>query len=197
MLLTLLSHLGQNIGQISRGTTVPQTEYFPVLFVSSLPSVDKGKQACCRDFSALFVLFALAGVSPPAAQKPKITRKCIGGRCEAVLSEQKCAQARKGTQEILFVFSSVLTQYERISACQNLVFSCQSMVSIHRVCLRSSTSKTKKSSRFRSKIFGKQCLPKKRSPPDRFVYAFYAFRSLSARSASRFMSRRAASSRLS
>ena len=126
------------------------------MFVSSLPSVDKGKQACCRDFSALFVLFALAGVSPPAVQKPKITRKCIAGRCEAVLSEQKCVQARKGTREILFVFSSVLTQYERISARQNLVFSCQSMVSIHTVCLRSSTSKTKKSSRFRSKIFGKQ-----------------------------------------
>ena len=52
-----------------------------IFISSSLPSVDKGKHACQRVFPALFALFALAGASPPAAQKPKITRRSIAGRC--------------------------------------------------------------------------------------------------------------------
>lgn len=83
---------------------------------SSLPSLDKGKHACQRVFPALFVLFALAGASPPASQKPKITRKYIAGGCGAVLPEQKCVQKRKGPQRILAVLSRGLTQYGRISA---------------------------------------------------------------------------------
>ena len=95
---------------------------------SSLPSLDKGKHACQRVFPALFVLFALAGASPPASQKPKITRKYIAGGCGAVLPEQKCVQTRKGPQRILAVLSRGLTQYGRISARQNRICPCQSMV---------------------------------------------------------------------
>ncbi len=95
---------------------------------SFLPSFDKGKHARRRVFPALFVLFVLAGASPPASQKPKITRKYIAGRCIAVLSEQKCVQTRKGPQVILAVLPRGLTQYGRISARQNRVCPCQSMV---------------------------------------------------------------------
>ena len=52
-----------------------------------IPSVIKGKYAWQRAFSALFALFALTGVSPPAPQKTKITRKFIADRCKAVLPE--------------------------------------------------------------------------------------------------------------
>ena len=101
------------------------------LFLSSstIPSLDKGKHACQHVLPALFVLFALAGASPPASQKPKITRKYIAGGCGAVLPEQKCVQTRKGPQRILAVLSRGLTQYGRISARQNRVCPCQSMVS--------------------------------------------------------------------
>ena len=110
-----------------------------------IPSIDKGKHACQRVFPLLFALFALAGVSlapkerrsaasaricrlsPPASQKPKITRKYIAGRCTAVLSEQKCVQTRKGPQGILDVLPRDLTQYGRISARQNRVCPCHSM----------------------------------------------------------------------
>ena len=95
---------------------------------SRLPSIDNGKHACQHVFSALFVLLVLAGVSPPASQKPKITRKYITGRCKAVLPEQKCVQARKVTLRILAVLSRDFTQYGRISARQNRVSLCQSMV---------------------------------------------------------------------
>ena len=114
--------------------------------IKTIPSLDKGKHACQRVFPLLFALFALAGVSlapkerrsaasaricrlsPPASQKPKITRKYIAGRCTAVLSEQKCVQTRKGPQVILAVLPRGLTQYGRISARQNRVCPCQSMV---------------------------------------------------------------------
>ena len=94
----------------------------------SVPSNNKGKHACQRVFSALFALFALACASKPASQKPKITRKSIAGRCFAVLPEQKCVQTRKGPQRILAVLSRALTQYGRISARQNRVCPCHSMV---------------------------------------------------------------------
>ena len=71
----------------------------------------------------------MAGASPPASQKAKITRKYIAGRCGAVLPEQKCVQTRKDPQRILAVLSRGLTQYGRISARQNRVCPCQSMVS--------------------------------------------------------------------
>ena len=93
-----------------------------------IPSIGEGKHACQRVFPALFVPFTLAGASPPASQKPKITRKSIAGRCGAVLSEQKCVQTRKDPQRILAVLSRGLTQYGRISARQNRVCPCRSMV---------------------------------------------------------------------
>ena len=96
---------------------------------SSLPSVNKGKHACHRTFSALFSLFALACASKPASQKPKITRKTIADRCEAVWPEQKCVQTRKGPQGILL--PGGLTLYGRISARQNRVRPCQLMVRRH------------------------------------------------------------------
>ena len=117
-----------------------------------LPSVNKGKHACQRVFPSLFALFALAGaslapkerrsaasaricrLSPPASQKPKITRKSIAGRCEAVLPEQKCVQTRKDPQRILAVLSRGLTQYGHISARQNRVCPCQSMVNRKQKC---------------------------------------------------------------
>ena len=97
-------------------------------FFIQVPSIDKGKHACQRVFPLLFALFALAGVSPPASQKPKITRKYIAGRCKTVLPEQKCVQTRKDPQGILAVLPRGLTQYGRISARQNRVCPCQSMV---------------------------------------------------------------------
>ena len=121
--------------------------HFPnVFYIMILPSIDEGKHVCQRVFPALFALFALAGVSlapkerrsaasaricrlsPPASQKPKITRKYIAGRCGAVLPEQKCVQTRKDPQRILAVLSRGLTQYGRISARQNRVCPCQAMV---------------------------------------------------------------------
>ena len=111
-----------------------------------IPSIDKGKHACQRVFPLFFALFALAGVSlapkerrsaasaricrlrPPASQKPKNIRKYIAGRCGAVLPEQKCVQTRKDPQGILAVLPRGLTQYGRISARQNRVCPCQSMV---------------------------------------------------------------------
>ena len=77
--------------------------------------------------SVLFALFSLAGDSPPASKRTKIPRKSKAVRCEAVLPEQKCSQARKRPQRILCVFSRALTQYEGISARQNRMFSCLSM----------------------------------------------------------------------
>ena len=79
-------------------TPDPQRVY---CYFETVPSIDKGKYACQRVFPALFALFALAGASPPASQKPKITCKFIAGRCLAVLPEQKCAQTRKDPQVIL------------------------------------------------------------------------------------------------
>ena len=101
------------------------SEQFPN--VTMIPSIDKGRYACQRVFPALFALFALAGVSPPASQKPKFTCKYISGRCFAVLPEQKCAQARKDPQGSV-VFSRGLTRYGDISARQNRACPCQSMV---------------------------------------------------------------------
>ena len=95
---------------------------------SLIPSLNKGKHACQRVFPALFALFALACASKPAAQKPKITRKYIAGRGGAVWPGQKCVQTRKDPQRILAVLSRGLTQYGRISARQNRVCPCRSMV---------------------------------------------------------------------
>ena len=135
--------------------TAPRPVWFRVLshplykcpfFVIIVPSDDKGKHACQRVFPALLALFALAcaslaprehrsaasaricRLSKPAAQKPKITRKYIAGRCGAVLPEQKCVQTRKDPQRILAVLSRGLTQYGHISARQNRVCPCQAMV---------------------------------------------------------------------
>ena len=84
-----------------------------------VPSVNKDKHACHRAFSALFALFALACTSKPASQKPKITRKTIADRCEAVWPRPA------GNTGVL---PGGLTLYGRISARQNRVCPCQLMV---------------------------------------------------------------------
>ena len=105
-----------------------KVETFPENFRLNIPSIDKGKHAWQRVFPALFALFALAGVSPPASQKPKITRKSIVVRCEAVLPVRKCVHTRKDPQRILGALSRGLTLYGRISARKNRVCPCKSMV---------------------------------------------------------------------
>ena len=117
--------------------------------MSIIPSVNKGKYAWQRAFSALFALFALTGVSPPAPQKTKITRKFIADRCKAVLPEQKCGQTRKDPKRILAVLSRGLTRYGRISARQNRVCPCQPMVQL--------PSKTAYYTSFRQ-VFGSQAI---------------------------------------
>ena len=108
--------------------------------LSMVPLINKSKHALQRVFPALFALFALACASKPASQKPKITRKSIAGRCFAVLPEQKCVQTRKGPQRILAVLSRGLTQYGRISARQNRVCPCRSMVrSLYHIFRRGTT----------------------------------------------------------
>ena len=64
-----------------------------------VPSVDKGKHACQRVFPALFALFALAGVSPPASQKPKITRRSIAGRCGQFCRSRNVSRQGKARRE--------------------------------------------------------------------------------------------------
>ena len=67
--------------------------------------------------------------SPSATQKPKITQKSITVRCIAVLPEQKCVQAMKSPQVILYVLARALKRHGRFSARQNRVCPCQLMVS--------------------------------------------------------------------
>ncbi len=114
-----------------RALTVPAPLHNQLSFSYTIPSIDKGKHACQRVFPLLFALFALAGARPPASQKLKIIRKYIAGRCGAVLPEQKWVQTRKDPQRILAVLSRGLTQYGHISARQNRVCPCQSMVPIN------------------------------------------------------------------
>ena len=64
-----------------------------------LPSIDKGKHACQRVFPALFALFALAGASPPASQKPKITRRSIAGRCGQFCRSRNVSRQGKARRE--------------------------------------------------------------------------------------------------
>ena len=65
----------------------------------TLPSIDKGKHACQRVFPALFALFALAGASPPASQKPKITRRSIAGRCGQFCRSRNVSRQGKARRE--------------------------------------------------------------------------------------------------
>ena len=72
--------------------------------------------------------------------------------------QQKCVQTRKGPQRILAVLSRGLTQYGRISARQNRVCPCQSMVLItiqiilYRIRLRFATFPLENFFRFLSNI---------------------------------------------
>ena len=75
-----------------------------LLFIILLPSINKGKHACQRAFAALFALLTLAGVSPPADQKPKIARKSIAGRWEAVLPRRNVSRQGKTRREYLLYF---------------------------------------------------------------------------------------------
>ena len=70
-----------------------------IFISSSLPSIDKGKHACQRVFPALFALFALAGASPPASQKPKITRRSIAGRCGQFCRSRNVSRQGKARRE--------------------------------------------------------------------------------------------------
>ena len=99
----------------------------PFLVPRPVPSMDEGNHAWQRVFPALFVLFVLAGAV--CISKNKITRRSIVGRCLAVLPEQKCGQTRKDPQSILSVWSKGSTQYGRISARQDRVCPCSSIVS--------------------------------------------------------------------
>jgi len=69
-----------------------------------VPSINKGKHACQRAFAALFALLTLAGASPPADQKPKIARKSIAGRWEAVLPRRNVSRQGKTRREYLLYF---------------------------------------------------------------------------------------------
>ena len=55
-------------------------------------------------FAALFALLTLAGARAPAAQKPKIARKSIAGRCEAVLPRRNVFRQGKTRREYLPYF---------------------------------------------------------------------------------------------
>lgn len=123
----------------------------------TVPSIDKGKHACQRVFPLLFALFALAGARPPASQKLKIIRKYIAGRCGAVLPEQKWVQTRKDPQRILAVLSRGLTQYGHISARQNRVCPCQSMVAEMQVSI--AYFPTQKREKMVSTRSSRTCLP--------------------------------------
>ena len=119
---------------LSRGT------FCGFLFSFTVPLVDKSTYAWQHVFSALFVLFALMGYDTSASQKPKITRKSKAVRCAAVLPEQKCVQATKSPQVILCVLPRALRQHGHISARQNRVCPCQSMV-IYDIIKSSNTKK--------------------------------------------------------
>ena len=99
----------------------------PFLVPRPVPSMDEGNHAWQRVFPALLSFSSWR--APSASQKTKITRRSIVGRCLAVLPEQKCSQTRKDLQSILSVWSRGSTQYGRISARQNRVCPCSSMVS--------------------------------------------------------------------
>ena len=71
-----------------------------------IPSVNKGKYAWQRAFSALFVLFALTGASPPAPQKKQksLENSSLAGARQFCRSS-KCGQTRKDPKRILAVLS--------------------------------------------------------------------------------------------
>ena len=88
--------------------TAPRLVWFRVLphplykcpfFVIIVPSDDKGKHACQRVFPALFALFALVGVSPPASQKVKSTRIPIAGRCGQFCRSRNVSRQGKARRE--------------------------------------------------------------------------------------------------
>ena len=79
-------------------------------------------------FRRFFAFFALTGVSPPASQKTKITRKIQSCQVQAVLPEQKSVQAMKSPRAILCVLARALRRHGRFSARQNRVCPCQLMV---------------------------------------------------------------------
>ena len=70
-------------------------------------------------FPSLFGLSSSTCVSKPSSSAPKITRKFLPVKCEAVSGEQIFSQARKSPQRILCVLSRALTQHEGKSAVRN------------------------------------------------------------------------------
>ena len=72
-----------------------------------------------RLFSVIFSLFVLAGVSPPASQKEKISRKFLCGACRAVFTERIFVITTKKPQWILDVFARLLRKSGQKSARQN------------------------------------------------------------------------------
>ena len=80
----------------------------------TIPSVDKGKYACRCVSPALFALFALAGVSPPASQKTKITRISIAGRCKQFCRSRNVFRRQKARRECWRIskgFAEVCTHF--------------------------------------------------------------------------------------
>ena len=90
------SSFSNGLRRVARVDENGNSDYF---YVRKLPSVNKGKHAWQRAFSALFALFALTGASPPAPQKTKITRKFIADRCKAVLPELQMRTDKERPEE--------------------------------------------------------------------------------------------------
>ena len=95
----------------------------------ALVTIDRqGQTRLTARLSGAFCPFRLAGRQPSGVSKSKNHSKIHRCQVRAVLPEQKCVQTRKDPQRILAVLSRGLTQYGRISARQNRVCPCQSMV---------------------------------------------------------------------
>ena len=80
------SSFSNGLRRVARVDENGNSDYF---YVRKLPSVNKGKHAWQRAFSALFALFALTGASPPAPQKAKITRKFIADKLNAAVNKDR------------------------------------------------------------------------------------------------------------
>ena len=76
-----------------------------------------------------FCSFHLDGRQPVCVSKNKNHTKIHHCQVQAVLPEQKCAQAMKSPQAILCVLARALKRHGRFSARQNRVCPCQLMVS--------------------------------------------------------------------
>ena len=101
----------------------------PVTSIGGKDTIDwQGQTLLTACLSGAFCSFRLGLRQQACGSKTKNHSKIHRWQVRAVLSEQKCVQTRKGPQVILAVLPRGLTQYGRISARQNRVCPCQSMV---------------------------------------------------------------------